>query len=48
VSPHQFLRGRIMCTAFCFSKLETMHDTVIGFLINKIELGLDIHATLQI
>jgi len=31
-----------------FSKLETMHDTVIGLLINKVEFGLDIHAKLQI
>ena len=27
-----------------FSKLEEMHDTVIGLLINKVEFGLDIHA----
>jgi insertion element IS1 protein InsB len=32
----------------CFSKLETLHDTVIGLLINKVEFGLDIHAKLQI
>jgi hypothetical protein len=30
--------------AICFSKLETMHDTVIELLINKVEFGLDIHA----
>jgi hypothetical protein len=28
----------------CFSKLELLHDTVIGLLINKFEFGLDIHA----
>jgi len=28
----------------CFSKLEILHDTVIGMLINKVEIGLDIHA----
>ncbi|MGZ8919318.1 MAG: IS1 family transposase, partial [Methylobacter sp.] len=26
----------------CFSKLELMHDTVIGLLINKIEFGRNI------
>ena len=31
-----------------FSKFETMHDTVIGLLINKVEFGLDIHAKLQV
>ena len=28
----------------CFSKLERMHDIVIGLLINKIEFGINIHA----
>ncbi|TXK93076.1 hypothetical protein BMR05_15760 [Methylococcaceae bacterium HT4] len=28
----------------CFSKSEKMHDIVIGFLINKVEFGVDIHA----
>ncbi|WP_442499693.1 IS1 family transposase [Methylobacter sp. sgz302048] len=27
-----------------FSKLEVLHDTVIGLLINKVEFGVDIHA----
>ncbi len=27
-----------------FPKTETMHDTVIGLLINRVEFGLDIHA----
>ena len=27
---------------------HTMHDTVIGLLINKVEFGLDIHAKSQI
>ena len=29
----------------CFSKSEKMHDIVIGLLINKVEFGIDIHAT---
>jgi insertion element IS1 protein InsB len=32
----------------CFSKIDVMHDTVIGLLINKVELGVDIHAKLQV
>lgn len=28
----------------CFSKLEKMHDIVIGLLINKVEFGRDIYA----
>ena len=35
---------RLTRKTICFSKLETMHDTVIGLLINKVEFGLDIHA----
>ncbi|MDI1278156.1 IS1 family transposase, partial [Methylobacter sp.] len=35
---------RLTRKTICFSKLETMHDTVIGLLINKAEFGLDIHA----
>ncbi len=27
-----------------FSKCETMHDIVIGLLINKVEFGINIHA----
>ena len=27
----------------CFSKLEVMHDTVIGLLINKVEFERDIY-----
>ena len=32
-------------TSRCFSKSEKMHDIVIGLLINKVEFGIDIHAT---
>lgn len=39
---------RLTRKTICFSKLETLHDTVIGLLINKVEFGLDIHAKLQI
>ena len=28
-----------------FSKSENMHDIVIGLLINRVEFGIDIHAT---
>lgn len=35
---------RLARRTICFSKLETMHDTVIGLLINKVEFGRDIHA----
>ena len=27
---------------------ETMHDTVVGLLINKVEFGLDIHSKLSV
>ena len=30
--------------AICFSKLESMHDMVIGLLINKVEFGRDIYT----
>ena len=36
---------RLARKTICFSKLEIMHDTVIGLLINRVEFGLDIHAT---
>ena len=39
---------RLARKTICFSKLEKMHDTVIGLLINKVEFGLDIHAKLQL
>lgn len=39
---------RLTRKTICFSKLEIMHDTVIGLLINKAEFGLNIYATLQI
>ena len=39
---------RLTRKTICFSKLEIMHDTVIGLLINKVEFGLDIHDKLQI
>ena len=35
---------RLTRKTICFSKLEKMHDTVIGLLINKVEFGLNIHA----
>ncbi len=35
---------RLNRKTICFSKLEIMHDTVIGLLINKVEFGLDIYA----
>ncbi len=35
---------RLARKTICFSKTETMHDTVIGLLINRVEFGLDIHA----
>lgn len=35
---------RLTRKTICFSKLEIMHDTVIGLLINKVEFWLDIHA----
>ena len=39
---------RLAQKTICFSKLEKMHDTVIGLLINKVEFDLDIHAKLQL
>jgi insertion element IS1 protein InsB len=35
---------RLARRGICFSKLEKMHDVVIGLLINKVEFGRDIHA----
>ena len=35
---------RLNRKTICFSKLEVLHDTVIGLLINKVEFGIDIHA----
>jgi insertion element IS1 protein InsB len=35
---------RLNRKTICFSKLELLHNTVIGLLINKVEFGLDIHA----
>jgi len=35
---------RLTRRTLCFSKLEAMHDIVIGLLINKVEFGRDIHA----
>jgi IS1 family transposase/transposase-like protein len=35
---------RLARKTICFSKLEKMHDTVIGLLINKVEFGLNIHV----
>jgi len=39
---------RLTRKTICFSKLEKMHDIVIGLLINKVEFGLDIHTKLQL
>ena len=39
---------RLARKTICFSKLEMMHDTVIGLLINKVEFGVDIHAKIQV
>ena len=33
---------RLAGKTICFSKLELMHDMVIGLLINKVEFGLNI------
>ena len=35
---------RLARKTICFSKLEKMHDIVIGLFINKVEFGVDIHA----
>ena len=35
---------RLARRTICFSKLEKVHDIVIGLLINKIEFGVDIYA----
>ena len=39
---------RLARRTICFSKLEQMHDIVIGLLINKVEFGIDIHTKMQI
>ena len=39
---------RLTRRTICFSKLEKMHDIVIGLLINKVEFGVDIHAQPQV
>ena len=39
---------RLARKTICFSKLELMHDTVIGLLINKVEFGRNIFVELQI
>ena len=39
---------RLTRKTICFSKLEKMHDIVIGLLINKLEFGIDIHAKTQV
>ncbi len=39
---------RLARKTICFSKLEMMHDTVIGLLINKVEFGIDINAKIQV
>ena len=35
---------RLARRTICFSKLELMHDIVLGLLINKVEFRRDIHA----
>lgn len=35
---------RLTRKTICFSKLEVMHDTVIGLRINKVEFERDIYA----
>ena len=39
---------RLTRKTICFSKLERMHDIVIGLLINKLEFGVDVHAQTHI
>ena len=39
--------NRLARKTLCFSKLEKVHDIVIGLLINKLEFGVDIHAKSQ-
>ena len=39
---------RLARKSICFSKLERMHDIVIGLLINQVEFGVNIHDKLQI
>ncbi len=39
---------RLTPRTICFSKIEIMHDTVIGLYINQDEFGLDIHRQQQI
>lgn len=39
---------RLSRKTICFSKLEKMHDIVIGLLINKVEFGVDIHMKIQV
>ncbi|MSP27539.1 MAG: transposase, partial [Methylococcales bacterium] len=35
---------RLNRKTICFSKLELIHDTVIGLLLNKVEFGRDIYS----
>ena len=35
---------RLARKTICFSKLESIHDTVIGLIINRVEFGIDIHT----
>ncbi len=39
---------RLTRRTICFSKLEKMHDTVIGLFINHVEFGLDIYDDQQL
>ena len=35
---------RLARKTICFSKLESIHDTVVGLIINRVEFGIDIHT----
>ncbi|MCH9692239.1 MAG: IS1 family transposase [Gammaproteobacteria bacterium] len=39
---------RLTRKTLSFSKLETLHDIVLGLLINKVEFGIDIHEDAHI
>lgn len=39
---------RLARKTLCFSKLESIHDTIIGLIINRVEFGIDIHNLQQV
>ena len=39
---------RLTRKTICFSKLESLHDPVIGLLTNKVKFGVDIHQKMQV